>query len=158
MTEKDDTTGTSIWFQPYTLQDLIAHRDKYLTHNMGIEMIELGPTFLVARMPVDERTWQPFRLLHGGASCVLSESLGSIASHLTVDPAKFRAVGVEINANHVRSATKGCVIGTARPLHRGKRLQVWTTDIVHETSGHLICTSRLTTMIVSLAEKEVTSL
>ena len=96
-------------------------------------------------MPVDHRTVQPFRLLHGGASCVLAETLGSIASNLIVDPKKFYAVGQSINANHIRSAKEGdqAVKGIATPIHLGRQSHVWEINIYNE-QGKLICVSRLT--------------
>src|SRR5690606_27953580 len=104
--------------------------------------------FLKARMPVDQRTVQPFGILHGGASCVLSESLGSVAAWMTIDPEKSRAVGIEINCNHIRAVTEGFVVGTCRPLHVGKRTQVWQTDIIEEATGKRAAISRLTVAII----------
>ncbi len=115
---------------------------------LGIEYLEVGSDYLKARMPVDHRTKQPFGLLHGGASVVLAETLGSIASFLCLeDPSKQRAVGLEINANHLRAVTSGWVYGTTRPLHVGRRTQVWETRITNE-DDKLVCVSRLTVSIV----------
>ncbi len=99
-------------------------------------------------MPVDNRTTQPFGILHGGASCVLSETLGSVAGWMTIDPDKYRAVGLELNINHIRAVTQGSVIGTCTPLHVGKRTQVWQTDITEEASGKRVAISRLTLAII----------
>jgi 1,4-dihydroxy-2-naphthoyl-CoA hydrolase len=121
-----------------------------MVEHLGFELIEVGEDYLVGTLPVDQRTKQPFGILHGGASCVLSESLGSIAGWMCIDPEKKRAVGLEINANHIRSATSGIVTGTCKPLHLGRRTQVWQTDIVNE-EGKLICTSRLTVAIIDAA-------
>ncbi len=99
-------------------------------------------------MPVDHRTTQPFGILHGGASCVLSETLGSVSAWMTIDPEQYRAVGIEINANHIRAVTKGNVIGVCTPLHVGRRTQVWQTDITEEETGKRIAVSRLTVAII----------
>jgi 1,4-dihydroxy-2-naphthoyl-CoA hydrolase len=137
-----------IWFKSYTLDMLAQFRNKNLSQLLGMEFLEVGPDFLKARMPVDERTTQPFGILHGGASCVLSETLGSVASWMTIDPDKFRAVGIEINANHIRAVIKGHVIGTCSPLHVGQRTQVWQTDITEESTGKRVAISRLTVAVI----------
>ncbi|MCB9983295.1 MAG: hotdog fold thioesterase [Rhodospirillales bacterium] len=116
--------------------------------HIGIEFTEVGEDFLKGRMPVDERTTQPFGILHGGASCVLSETLGSVAAWMTIDPDLYRAVGLEINANHIRAVTQGHVIGVAKPLHIGRRTQVWQTDITEEATGKRVCISRMTVAII----------
>ena len=137
----------SIWFQPVTLEQVRRFGVSMPTH-IGIEFTEIGEDFIRGRMPVDDRTRQPFGILHGGASCVLSESLGSIAAWMTIDPDKHRAVGFEINANHIRAVTQGAVIGTCTPMHVGKRTQVWQTDITEEGSGKRVAISRLTVAII----------
>lgn len=137
-----------IWFKPYDLSFVEGVRSGGMTKHIGLEFTEVGPDFLKAKMPVDQRTTQPFGILHGGASCVLSESLGSVAAWMTIDPDKFRAVGLEINANHIRAVTEGFVIGTCTPIHVGKRTQVWQTDIVEESTGKRVCISRLTVAII----------
>ncbi|MBP7721451.1 MAG: hotdog fold thioesterase [Alphaproteobacteria bacterium] len=119
-----------------------------MTAYLGFEFTEVGADFLRGRLPVDNRTTQPFGILHGGASCVLAESLGSVAAWMTIDPDTHRAVGIEINANHIRAVTKGHVIGTCSPLHVGKRTQVWQTDIVEEATGKRVAISRLTVAII----------
>lgn len=116
--------------------------------HLGIEIIEVGDDFIRAKMPVNKGTKQPMGLLHGGASAALSETIGSTASMMTLaDPDKETIVGVEINANHLRSARDGYVYSMTKPVKLGKRLQVWNTDIYDENDRHL-CTSRLTTMVV----------
>jgi 1,4-dihydroxy-2-naphthoyl-CoA hydrolase len=115
---------------------------------LGIEWMEVGDDFIKAKMPVDDRTKQPYGLLHGGASCVLAETIGSVASAMVVDHSKFLCVGIEINANHVRSAREGFVTGTARPLHIGSSTHVWDIRILDEKE-RLICVSRLTVAVVS---------
>lgn len=137
-----------IWFKPYTLENLKSVRNTNMTAHLGFEFLEVGPDFLKGRLPVDSRTTQPFGILHGGASCVLAESLGSVAAWMTIDPDKYRAVGLEINANHIRAVTQGHVIGTATPLHIGKRTQVWQIDITEEATGKRVCISRLTVAII----------
>lgn len=137
-----------IWFKDYTLEDLQGFRNANMGEYIGIEFTDVGPDYIVATMPVDHRTLQPFGLLHGGASCVLSETLGSVATWMCIDPDKQKAVGIEINANHLRSATEGKVIGTCKPIHTGRKLQVWQTDITHQESNKLICTSRLTVAVL----------
>lgn len=137
-----------IWFKPYTLEQLKSVRNTNMTAHLGFEFLEVGPDFLKGRLPVDHRTTQPFGIFHGGASCVLSESLGSIASWMTIDPEHYRAVGIEINANHIRAVTQGAVVGTATPMHLGKRTQVWQTDIVEESTGKRVAISRLTVAII----------
>ena len=114
--------------------------------HVGIEFTEIGADYMIARMPVDFRTHQPLGLLHGGASVVLAETLGSIAAHSCLDVEKQYAVGLEINANHVRSVAKGFVYGKATPLHIGRNTHVWDIRITNET-GQLVCISRLTVAI-----------
>jgi len=120
-----------------------------MIEHLGIEFIELGDDFLRARMPVDHRTLQPAGLLHGGASVALAETLGSAASFLCVDQSQFTVVGVEVNANHVRSARAGWVTGTARPIHLGRSTHVWDIRIIDEEE-RLVCVSRLTMAVVRL--------
>ncbi|TDB64646.1 hotdog fold thioesterase [Arundinibacter roseus] len=119
---------------------------------LGIEFTEIGDDYVLAKMPVDHRTHQPFGILHGGASVVLAESLGSVASLLCLpDPIRQRAVGLEINANHVRSVREGWVYGRATPLHIGRTTQIWDIKITNE-EGKLVCVSRLTVAIVDVKE------
>jgi 1,4-dihydroxy-2-naphthoyl-CoA hydrolase len=137
-----------IWHKPYSIDDLNSMRNANMGNHIGIEFVEVGDDFLSARMPVDHRTLQPFGLLHGGASCVLSESLGSVAAWMCIDTEKYAAVGMEINANHVRSARDGYVIGRCEPIHIGRSSHVWQTDITDEATGKRICLSRLTVSII----------
>ena len=136
----------AIWFEPYTVEQARFDHPCMQNH-LGIEMLELGPDFLKGRMPVDERTRQPFGILHGGASVALAETLGSVAAGLVVDRTLFSVVGQEINANHVRAITAGWVFGTARPLHLGRRSHVWEIRIVDERD-RLVCISRLTMAVL----------
>jgi 1,4-dihydroxy-2-naphthoyl-CoA hydrolase len=122
-----------------------------MAEHIGIEFTEIGKDFLKARMPVDYRTKQPYGLLHGGASCVLAETIGSLASALVVDHTRFACVGLDINANHVRSAREGWVTGVTTPLHLGANTHVWDIKVYDEINK-LICISRLTVAIVPKKE------
>lgn len=133
-----------IWFKgDPDLAQLNAEGMDCLHSHLGIEFTAYGDDWLKARLPVDARTRQPHGLLHGGASVVLAEATASIAGSLTIDPETHRAVGMEINANHVRHATRGHVHGVASPETLGKRMQVWAIRI-SDDEGHLICVSRMT--------------
>ena len=114
-----------------------------MVEHCGIEFTEVGPDFLVARMPVDHRTIQPLGLLHGGASVALAETLGSMAGWCCVTRETHDVVGIEINANHIRGMRSGYVYGTATPVHLGRTTQVWEIKIRYE-EGRMVCTSRLT--------------
>jgi 1,4-dihydroxy-2-naphthoyl-CoA hydrolase len=118
-----------------------------MSENLGIEWTELGENFIKARMPVDQRTRQPYGLLHGGASCALAETIGSVGSAMVIDHDKFYCVGLEINANHIRSAKEGYVTGIATPLHLGNTTHVWDIKIFDERDK-LVCVSRLTMAII----------
>ncbi|WP_423815759.1 hotdog fold thioesterase [Rhodothermus profundi] len=122
-----------------------------LMGHLGIRFTEIGDDYLVATMPVDHRTQQPFGLLHGGASVALAESMGSVGSHLCIDTARYYCVGLEINANHIRSVRSGLVKGIARPLHLGRRTQVWDIRIYDE-QDRLVCISRLTLAVLAYQE------
>ena len=120
-----------------------------ITKHLGIEFTEAGEGYLIARMPVDGRTHQPFGILHGGASVVLAESLGSVASWMLLDdPTKQRAVGLEVNANHLRAVRSGWVYGRCTPIHTGRTTHVWDIRITDEQEK-LVCISRLTVAIIS---------
>lgn len=118
-----------------------------LIEQLGIEFTEIGEGYIKGKMPVDHRTQQPLGLLHGGASVALAETLGSTAASLTVDPAKQYCVGLEINANHVKSTRDGFVYGLAKPLHVGKRTQIWEIRITNE-ADELVCISRITLAVM----------
>ena len=122
---------------------------EHIGEYIGIEFTEIGDDYISASMPVDHRTRQPFGLLHGGASCVLAESLGSVAGSLCVDMGKEIVVGLEINANHIRGVKDGFVHGTARPIHVGRSTQVWEIKIVNDNK-QLVCISRLTLAVKSI--------
>jgi 1,4-dihydroxy-2-naphthoyl-CoA hydrolase len=129
------------------MEDIISLGSNTMGEYIGIEFTELGENFLKAKMPVDHRTRQPYGILHGGASCVLAETLGSIASALVIDQSKFICVGLEINANHIRSARTGHVSGITTPIHIGNSTHVWDIRI-HDEQDKLICISRLTVAIL----------
>ena len=118
-----------------------------LIEQLGIEFTEIGEGYIKGKMPVNHRTQQPLGLLHGGASVALAETLGSAAASLTVDPAKQYCVGLEINANHVKSARDGFVYGLAKALHLGKRTQIWEIRITNE-ADELVCISRITLAVM----------
>jgi 1,4-dihydroxy-2-naphthoyl-CoA hydrolase len=128
--------------------EIRKHATRGLADKLGIEIVELTPTRVVATMPVDDRTQQPFGLLHGGASVALAETVASLAAIMNIDIQKFRAVGLEINANHIRAKTEGTVKGTATPIHIGRTTHVWKIEIVDE-SDRLVCVSRCTMAIIS---------
>jgi 1,4-dihydroxy-2-naphthoyl-CoA hydrolase len=118
-----------------------------MTSNIGIEITDIDNDFICGKMPVDERTIQPFGLLHGGASAALAETLGSIAGGIKVYPNNETVVGIEINANHLKSARDGWVYGKATPIRLGKKIQVWNIEISNEDDD-LICVSRLTLAVI----------
>ena len=118
-----------------------------MVSHLGIEFTQVGPDFIEAKMPVDHRTQQPLGLLHGGASVTLAETLGSIAATCCIDRATQYCVGLDINANHVKSAKNGFVFGTTRPIHIGKKTHVWEIRIVNDQK-ELICISRITMVVI----------
>ena len=118
-----------------------------MTSAIGIEITDIGDDFICGKMPVDERTVQPFGLLHGGASAALAETLGSIAGGIKVYSNNETVVGIEINANHIKSAREGWVYGKATPIRIGKKIQVWDIRITNE-SDELVCVSRLTLAVI----------
>lgn len=130
-----------------TLEIINAMSKNTLVEHLGIEVIELGKDYLVAKMPVDQRTHQPMGLLHGGASVVLAETIGSIAASLTINLSLQHCVGLEINANHVKSVKSGFVYGKTSPIHVGKRTQIWEIRITNE-ENKLVCVSRITMAII----------
>ena len=141
-----------IWFNKELSLENIKHLGKEtMGEYIGIEWMEVGADFIKAKMPVDHRTRQPYGLLHGGASCTLAETIGSVASAMVVDHSKFICVGLEINANHVRSAREGFVTGIALPLHLGANTHVWDIKIYDELEK-LVCVSRLTVAIIPRKE------
>ena len=138
----------SIWFNKNLSLDDIKHLGaKTMGDHLGMEWTEVGPDYLKIKMPVDDRTKQPYGLLHGGASVALAETVGSVASHFVVDNTKFICVGLEINANHVRGVREGYVTATCIPVHIGASTHVWDIKI-HDDREKLVCISRLTVAIL----------
>ncbi|MHB8425703.1 MAG: hotdog fold thioesterase [Gammaproteobacteria bacterium] len=140
----------SIWFQPFTLDELNRYQQQTLVTHLGIRYTEIGDDYLKAVMPVDERTKQPAGILHGGASVALAETLGSTGANLAVDRKQKLCVGLDINANHIRAMRSGEVTGTARPLHIGGSTQVWEIRIADE-KDRLVCISRITMAVLERA-------
>lgn len=137
-----------IWFyKNLNIESLEPLGKGTLGEHLGMQFSEIGDDYLKATMPVDNRTKQPYGLLHGGASVALAETLGSVGSALIIDPDKFICVGMEINANHLRSVKEGFVTGTATPLHIGASSHVWEIKI-HDENQKLICISRLTVAVI----------
>ena len=141
------TSPPRLFRRPATLDQLNALSDGTAMEPLGIRFTELGPDFLRGTMPVDARTRQPYGLLHGGASVLLAETLGSTAGGLCVGEGEG-VVGIEINANHLRGVREGEVTGTARPLHVGRSTQVWEIRI-EDARGRLACVSRLTLAVIA---------
>lgn len=139
---------SSIWTRTPTLEEMTESAKDTAVRTLGIEYLEVGDDFIKAKMPVDERTRQPFGILHGGASVVLAETLGSVAANYCLRKSNQAAVGLEINANHIRSVASGWVYGTARPHHIGGTTQVWEIRIENE-DGKLTCISRITMAIIN---------
>lgn len=140
----------SVWFKDYSIEDIKRYKQRNMIHHIGIEFTGLGKDFLTGTMPVDERTTQTMGILHGGASVVLAETLGSICANLVVNPYKYACVGLDINANHIRSVKSGGIVtGTARPIHIGGTTQVWGIEIKDE-QDKLVCISRLTMAVLKL--------
>jgi 1,4-dihydroxy-2-naphthoyl-CoA hydrolase len=137
----------AIWKQDISLDRINGWSANTMMETLGIRFTEIGDDWLRGTMPVDHRTHQPYGLLHGGASVVLAETLGSTAAMLTLDPAQEVAVGLDINANHVRGVRSGTVTGTARVIHIGRTTQVWEIRIEGE-AGELVCISRLTMAVI----------
>ena len=140
----------SIWKQAVSVETLTRIHENTAPERLGIEFLEIGDDFIRARVPVDERTRQPYGILHGGVSVVLAETLGSTGAAFACPPG-HRPVGLDINANHIRSASSGWVTGVARPVHIGRSTQVWQIEMTND-EGQLVCVSRLTLAILAPRE------
>lgn len=140
-----------MWRIKPSLDEINAMSRNTMVEHLGIVVTAIGDDYIEARMPVDKRTHQPMGLLHGGASVVLAETLGSFAGYLCVNPAEKACVGLEINANHIRSVREGFVVGRATPRHIGKTTQVWDITITTE-DAKLVCVSRLTIQVLDIAK------
>lgn len=130
-----------------TLEMLNKMNKDTIVDHIGIEYTDMGEDFIAAKMPVDKRTHQPMGLLHGGASVVLAETLGSVAATMCIDNDKQYCVGLEINANHIRGVKEGYVYGITKPLHIGRKTQIWEIKITNE-AGKLVCVSRITMAVL----------
>jgi len=137
----------AIWTRPISCEILHQLHEGTAVRQLGIEFTEVGDDFIAARVPVDARTKQPYGLLHGGVSVVLAETLGSCGAAFTC-PDGHRAVGLDINANHLKGATQGWVTGITRPVHIGRSTQVWHIDLRNE-AGELTCVSRITMSVLA---------
>lgn len=141
----------AIWKTKISPQIVTDRNLNTMSDHLGIEFLEVGDDFLTARMPVDHRTKQPYGIMHGGASCVLAETLGSIAANFCVEPG-YVCVGLDINTNHIRSVREGYVIGRTTPFHIGKSTQVWSIEIRDEQE-RLVSVNRLTMAVLKAQAK-----
>ncbi|MBL7991157.1 MAG: hotdog fold thioesterase [Candidatus Kapabacteria bacterium] len=139
-----------MWFITPTLEQINQMSRHTMVEHLGITITAIGENYIEAQMPVDKRTHQPMGLLHGGASVALAETLGSFGAFLCVNPEEKACVGLEINANHIRSVREGFVIGRATPKHIGKTTQVWEITVSTE-EGKLVCVSRLTVQVLDIS-------
>lgn len=147
-----DTTTKPFWNPRITLDELRGRLRNTLAEHVGIELTEIGADHMTATMPVDHRTCQPMRMLHGGASVVLAETIGSLAANAANHDPTRRFVGQEINANHLRPVPEGSIVtGTTRPVHIGRSSQVWSIEIKNDR-GQLVCVSRLTMAAIPAAK------
>ena len=139
-------TTMRIWTQPISVEQLTKNNANGAVSHLGIEFLEVGDDFIRARVPVDRRTVQPYGFLHGGVAVVLAETLGSCGAACSV-PSGHRVVGLDINANHLKSATSGWVTGITRPVHIGRSTQVWAIELTND-KGELTCVSRITMAVL----------
>jgi uncharacterized protein (TIGR00369 family) len=137
----------SIWLERPTVEELMKRTRNTLAESIGMEYLEVGDDYIKARIPVDERTRQPYGLLHGGASLALAETLGSVGPRFCIDQSKKNSVGLEVNGNHLKAVSDGYVYGTARPIHMGSRTHVWDVRITDD-NDRLIHIARVTTAII----------
>jgi 1,4-dihydroxy-2-naphthoyl-CoA hydrolase len=137
-----------IWKTPITLDNLQQRSKNTMVEYLDIEFIDVGDNYLKARMPVNQQTRQPLGIMHGGASCVLAETIGSSAANYCVDIAQYYCVGAHISTHHIKSVSTGFVFGTALPIHLGRSTQVWNIDIFDE-QNNLISTTRLTMAVLA---------
>jgi 1,4-dihydroxy-2-naphthoyl-CoA hydrolase len=137
-----------IWAKQLSLEKIDIFLKNSIEEQLGIKIVEVGKDYIKATMPVDHRTRQPFGILHGGASVVLAESLGSFASYLVIKSKDRIGAGIEVNANHIRSVKEGIVTGIAQPIHLGNQIHVWEIKI-YDQKDKLVCISRLTVAILN---------
>jgi len=136
-----------IWSREYTVEELNGRPKGHIGELIGIEFTEITEDSISAKMPVNEKTYQPYGILHGGASVVLAESLGSVASNMIIDSDKYIGVGLEVNANHLRPVKSGFVTGICKPIHIGGKTHVWDIKL-YDDRGKMNCVSRLTVAII----------
>ena len=136
-----------IWSREYTVEEINGRPKGHIGDLLGIEFTEIAPDSVSARMPVNEKTHQPYGILHGGASVVLAESLGSVASNMVINSDKYIGVGLEVNANHLRPVKSGFVTGICTPIHIGGKTHVWDIKL-YDDRGKMNCISRLTVAII----------
>ena len=136
-----------IWKKPISIELLTASHIGTAVAHVGMEFVEVGDDFIIGRVPVDHRTRQPYGLLHGGVSVLLAETLGSCGAAYS-SPPDYRAVGLDINANHIKGATSGWVTGVTRPVHIGRTTQVWQIDMRND-GGEITCVSRITMAVLA---------
>jgi 1,4-dihydroxy-2-naphthoyl-CoA hydrolase len=142
--------GMAIWFhKTLDLGSITANGSNCMPGNLGIEFTDYGDDWITARMPVNERSKQPYGRLHGGASVALAETVGSVAAAMTIDHSKFATVGMEINANHIRPVMDGYVYATAKSESIGRTTQIWSIRITNE-AGKLVCISRITMAVIAI--------
>ena len=144
----------TLWKTPISLTTIQERSKNTMSEFLGITFIEIGDRYLKASMPVDHRTKQPIGIMHGGASCVLAETVGSVAANFALDLSLEYCVGLDINTNHIRRVTEGIVIGTATPFHIGKRTHVWEI-LIHDEKEQLISVNRLTMAVMPREQKGV---
>src|SRR3990167_4962194 len=137
-----------IWQTEISLEHVNDRAKNTMSSYLGIEFIDIGDQYLTARMPIDHRTKQPLGIMHGGASCVLAETVGSTAAQYCIDFSKFYCVGLDINTNHIRAIKEGDVIAIAKPFHLGKSTQVWSIEIKDKTD-QLVSINRLTMAVLA---------
>ena len=138
----------SIWFKEFTVEELNRRGQNTMSDFLNIQFTEVGDDFLTATMPATERTKQPIGIIHGGANVVLAETIASTAANAVVDLSQFYCVGLEINANHIRSVREGVVTAITKPIHLGRSTQVWHIEILNE-EGKKTCVSRMTASVIA---------
>ena len=138
----------AIWFKPITVSDLNKRSVNTMMAFLGIRFTEITQDTMTATMPASDRTRQPLGIIHGGANVVLAETIASTAANAVIDSETYYCVGLEINANHIRSVKNGLVTGIARPIHLGRSTQVWLIDIYNE-EGKITCASRMTASVLT---------
>jgi 1,4-dihydroxy-2-naphthoyl-CoA hydrolase len=143
-----------IWHKAYKLENIKKVMETNMVDHLGIEITAIGPDYLEGTMPVDSRTQQPLNILHGGASVVLAESLGSIAANLVLDPNEKLAIGLDVQASHIKSVRNGLVVGRATAIHIGRKTQVWDIEIT-TPSGATVCKSKLSMAVLNKGNKSI---